>query len=451
MTFAIGIRYRTGCAVATDGAACGQPEWPPHPAQVLMALVAAHWDSGGGDDEREALRWLQRQPPPAVLFSEADRRAPVTAYIPINDRPTGSTLLQSAPLARTKQPRSFPRVRPHCDTVYLIWKTTDDCPHLAALQTLCAKVSRIEHRSSLVQVWVADASEFEAAKIVGVNGATAARGAAWRRWQPVDATASTIWSPQLIVRRLVPTDECRHLRLDLAATLQVTAAMHKAVISKAQQVLGLDSVPEWICGHQPDRSPSEQLHLAYFPLALVDSAHATGRLLGLAAAVPADLNGEARRTAHAAIEAVQELCLGRLGRWKLLTDFQGKATLNAELWSGPEHGATRWATVTPIAFDQHPKSKDRQAQYLELSEMVAAGCERIGLPRPIRVRLANVSPLHAVPPAHVFPRLQRKDGSRRRHVHAVLYFDQPVRGPIAVGAGRYRGYGFCRPLREPAH
>jgi hypothetical protein len=42
----------------------------------------------------------------------------------------------------------------------------------------------------------------------------------------------------------------------------------------------------------------------------------------------------------------------------------------------------------------------------------------------------------------------RKDGSERRHTHAILVFDEPVRGPVLIGAGRYRGYGFCRPLER---
>ena len=47
---------------------------------------------------------------------------------------------------------------------------------------------------------------------------------------------------------------------------------------------------------------------------------------------------------------------------------------------------------------------------------------------------------------HAFPRLNRKDGSDRRHTHAILVFEEPVRGPILIGAGRYRGYGLCRAL-----
>lgn len=38
-----------------------------------------------------------------------------------------------------------------------------------------------------------------------------------------------------------------------------------------------------------------------------------------------------------------------------------------------------------------------------------------------------------VPPAHAFLRVQRKDGSERRHAHAILVFDRPVRGPILLG------------------
>jgi hypothetical protein len=78
--------------------------------------------------------------------------------------------------------------------------------------------------------------------------------------------------------------------------------------------------------------------------------------------------------------------------------------------------------------------------------------------RPSRnlVELVRLSQLEAtketaevsVPPGQVFPRLARKDGSERRHAHAILVFDTPVRGPVLIGAGRYRGYGVGRPIGE---
>jgi len=55
-----------------------------------------------------------------------------------------------------------------------------------------------------------------------------------------------------------------------------------------------------------------------------------------------------------------------------------------------------------------------------------------------------------VPPAFEFPRLMRQDGTDRRHAHAILVFEEPVRGLVLVGAGRYRWYGVCRPLQMEA-
>jgi CRISPR-associated protein Csb2 len=102
--------------------------------------------------------------------------------------------------------------------------------------------------------------------------------------------------------------------------------------------------------------------------------------------------------------------------------------------------------VTPVAFDRHPKERDRAAYQREVAEMLSAACVAIGLPRPREVVPVPVSAHPGVPPAFEFPGLQRKDGTERRHAHAILVFDEPVRGPVLIGAGRYRGYGVCRPM-----
>ena len=42
-------------------------EWPPHPARFFSALVAALHDREPVDvQEREALLWLEQQPPPSL-------------------------------------------------------------------------------------------------------------------------------------------------------------------------------------------------------------------------------------------------------------------------------------------------------------------------------------------------------------------------------------------------
>ena len=46
--------------------------------------------------------------------------------------------------------------------------------------------------------------------------------------------------------------------------------------------------------------------------------------------------------------------------------------------------------------------------------------------------------------------MRKTGGGRRSHNHAVIVFDfdEPVRGPVLMGAGRFRGYGLCRPMDE---
>ena len=80
--------------------------------------------------------------------------------------------------------------------------------------------------------------------------------------------------------------------------------------------------------------------------------------------------------------------------------------------------------------------------------MVAEACQRIGLPRPVDVVLSQVSLHLGVPHSRQFPAMRRKsDNGRLQHTHALVTFATPVSGPIILGAGRYRGYGMCRPVQ----
>jgi CRISPR-associated protein Csb2 len=139
-----------------------------------------------------------------------------------------------------------------------------------------------------------------------------------------------------------------------------------------------------------------------------------------------------------------------LGKWRL--EAAGGAawrdTLRDRAWTGYPDGARQWATVTPYVFDRHAKAKDKAAYQAELADSIGQSWERVRESREVSVEVV-VTPVSAhlgAPAAHEFPRLQRKDGSECRHAHAILIFSQPVIGPVLLGAGRYRGYGLCRPL-----
>jgi CRISPR-associated protein Csb2 len=206
-----------------------------------------------------------------------------------------------------------------------------------------------------------------------------------------------------------------------------------------------------LSGHDAEGVPLRAAHLTFVPLAFVDHEHADGHLLGMGIGLPQDLSRDHRREILRAVDRIRELKLGRLGVWRVesVTDSRPPLNLKAETWTAHPKGARKWSTMTPIAFDEHPKARGKISHQTEVAAMIAQCCTRIGLPAPRDVIVTPVSAHLGVPPVRVFPPLRRKDGSQRRHIHAVLIFEEPVCGPMILGAGRYRGYGVCRPMDEP--
>lgn len=494
--FALGIEYLTGVVAAAERADRTTPEWPPHPGRVFMALMAAHELGTRDPAEREALRWLEALPiPPAIRASAAFVRCgwdradvlepleiwssrdyvgppPAKSYVPANDRadPDKGSPLQSVPgLTRKRAERFFPVVRPHDDRVFLIWGAVE-CPpeHREPLARLCAAVTRIGHSGTLVRMWVADDAgaptwipddhgpikfrvpwpgyldrlnrEFERnpARLNDV-----ARWAGYARVDHVPGVRRTLtsWEPELIVLRMEPL-EAPYRHLHAAATLAVTGKLRDALMS----VIG-NPVPELVSGHRADGTPSSGPHLAFLALPWVGHEHADGLIRGVAVAIPRATDRESRRLVYRALGRIRELKLGTLGKWSLepAAGDELPYTLQSFPWAGGRDGATRWASVTPVAFDRHSKARDDEALQ-EVAGIVRESCRYAGLPEPLGVRLSPISAHLGASPAWEFPRLRRKDGSERRQLHVELAFAEPVQGPLLLGAGRFRGYGLLRPL-----
>jgi len=237
--------------------------------------------------------------------------------------------------------------------------------------------------------------------------------------------------------------------MGLVSTLQLTKALRDTIIKACPE-----PVPEWVSGHQEDGTPSEKDHMAIVPLPFVGTEHADGHLLGLGLVIP-ELIEQSEITRcfktllfhDSGMPKSIELKLGRFGVWELeiedREDNQRQLSLREWIWNDP---ARRWATVTPIAIDRHAKGQDKWQQ---VEENIKKACERIGLPSPTYVIPMPVSGFIGVPHGQLFPKITRKsDEGKIFHTHAVIEFPEPVCGPILLGAGRYRGYGFCRPYKE---
>lgn len=240
--------------------------------------------------------------------------------------------------------------------------------------------------------------------------------------------------------------------LGLHSTLQLTKALRDTLMSACP----VQPVPEWISGHSASGQPSAQDHLGFFPLPHVGRAHADGHLLGLALAVPGNISSEEQARCWRGVlydengfaKPLPQLRLGALGIWDLeLAEGDAQpVSLQPEKWTAADSGgAVRWATVTPITFDKHPSGANQEQQ---IEQTIAQACLRIGLPQPSDIILSHVSMFEGAPHSRAFPCIQRKSGGNIHHIHAILTFSERVCGPMLLGAGRYRGYGLCRPLEQ---
>lgn len=204
----IDVDLLLGAYYATSYCDRNQGEWPPHPARLFCALVAAyHGVPDPADDERAALEWLERQDPPHISASSASQRDAVQVFVPVNDATvTGDLEADAAALAqlevaaatdpraqgalaaarkrfgekmqraiavskasaeglrtaesllperRLRKVRTFPAMLPQQPKVAFLWPQAAPTPTLlAALTRLCVRVARLGHSSSLVALRV---------------------------------------------------------------------------------------------------------------------------------------------------------------------------------------------------------------------------------------------------------------------------------------------------------
>lgn len=407
------------------------------------------------------------------------------------------------PEHRPRQPRRFPVAVPTQPVVFLVWPNTDAGAHRDSLERLVRKVTHVGHPASFVQMWVEAApavpnwvpvegqathrlrvfgpgrldyldarfnrKNFVAyadlqARIDESKGKDKKNLQAVReelfgsatpvtlrpepgRWQGYDrtpkapdpVTPGSVFDPRLIVLALSGK------RLSLPATLILTEALRGAILAGCP-----DPIPEWVSGLTPGGKPSTDPHLALLPLPFVGHEYADGRVLGLALALPNELDpSEVARCLGSLLHDENGLSRRNKlfdGQWlecsiELETRETPPANLRPELWTRPSR---TWASVTPVALDRHFDGEDK---WQRAADTVKDACDRIGLPRPKEVLLHPVSLVEGVPHAREFPGLTRKkDGGRIHHSHAIITFETEVIGPVVVGAGRFRGYGLCRPV-----
>jgi len=480
---AIEVEYLLGRCVATDATDRELAEWPPHPSRLFSALVDALGDLTEEHERaaaEDALRWLETQRPPEIAASlddQVSRREnaagrSIKHFVPINDEVADSKNVRRTLLVemRTRQERYFPAVVPEDPTVTFAWPTSEpEAAHARALENLAKRVPYLGHSSSVVRVTCKSDAPARAIgpvlfgdrllrvpgkgrldRLVGVYAArkrdTLVQPPKGREVPYAKLGRTFVHGPHGATR-VFAWDGPRFGIEDTAWVTQRYRAAFLSFLAKSRGASG-----EVLSGHTPDGARTFRPHLAFVPLANIGTTHADGSIKGLAVVIPRDADEDTLRQIDATLPLVRELKFGQRGSCRLQpTTVENEldehpdqdvpfALRFAERYA-PRVATMEWVSVTPIALGRHPKPE----KGLSEEEVLCRDIADLGLPRPVDLRLQDVSFVRGSPPARQFRRgdVHAIQGRLLRHVW--IRFEEPVEGPLIVGAGRYMGFGLLLP------
>lgn len=491
MSLLFEIEYLSGVCFAAIGPDSDVPDWPPQPDRIFSALVAT-WGARGEDDhEGRALEWLEAQATPIIEASGAFPRTAPTSFVPPNDPETGRSGTASVmPTLRPRQGRRFAAARPGAPVMRLRWmNAVPDEKTLTFLQRLASDTAYVGHSASLTRCRFrrSDTSPPADARQAD-RGVYPGRLAELRRSYEVFVASGgrkgrPLQGARVRVQKREPAapypgafgSHCLILEHvdgempDIRAAGVVARAIRDALLSGYKRIGLEDRIPEVVSGHAADGTPTRRPHLAIVPLPFAGFPHADGHVLGFAVVPPVDsdiLDDVDFRRALRRLSPVDEergrrvlTVKSRVGASPeaafsvdLSPTFEppfDRRSLDITLYSTP---ARTFGTVTPIVLDRHLKERG-EAQAHEVRMQIVGMCRNLGLPEPREVVSDKHSAFEGAPSARasanspawmqwrVPPSL-----SSRRLTHAVVQFEEPVLGPLLLGAGRFVGLGLCRPL-----
>ncbi len=442
------------------------PEWPPHPARVVSALMAA----AEGEEDTAALRMLERMEAPVVRASEEFWESGTSGYV-VTNRLEGKSGHQTYP-GRTSGLRERRRVFPKSSRVQIVWDVDPEQETVRRLDKLCGQVPYLGRSTSPVLIsatrvnqppipdgltaftpctrdeadtWLrvpypGYVDELESLFGSGLSAWLASDGGRalrpYRRGAVQVANAGTDAASQSPYRDLVVLKfdgafpEGRQVNL-------FTSALRSLVMRQTH-----DPLPAALHGHGADGVP----HVAYLGLPTIGHKNADGHLVGLAVAIPQLEESERVRILRGAVGRGQEtfgLAVPGLRRPVTLryapVEVSPRAA-TAERWSSPSQ---QWVTATPIVLDRFPKVRGSLSLSDAMAVEVGRSCCAAGLPAPIDVTVSR----HPLIPGAVdlspldLPRRARG----RLFCHARIQFEHRLSGPVLVGAGRYFGVGLLSP------
>ena len=441
----------------------GRGEWPPSPARLLPALMAADGASSAAAEELEALAAAA----PPVIYADPDPHAQRLhgRYVVVNEKKPKTHQEYVARTGRLASPgvRMVPRDR---RVTFLYPDFDPDEALFSALGWRAARVGYLGCADSPVAVTLSRVPEPPEGPAfvpdqngsVLVNIHTAGQVQAW-------CAAYQAWAKGEGSRRQFPAlrHQARYRRPGLGpepetdggrvvAWVRFGSSVHGRrvasvahAIKKAAYALYVeahgDRPPAWFHGHGLSETGGGWQLARFLPLPNVGGTYSDGRIHGAAVWIPPGVDEvEARRVAEA-VRSVTHLA-GMTERL-VVADQQDTRrwvwATSSSRWRGPSR---QWATVFPAVSDRHGPVRRLGAAD------VARWCRQAGLPEPVAARVSrkpllagavDLSPSETARPGH---------NQTRPWAHVEMFFAHGVRGPVVVGGARSYGLGLCAPVAE---
>lgn len=432
-------------------------EWPPSPARLFAALVAA-------DGTRQRTRvtdgsellWLEALPAPAIRADpQAWHQAQPRRFVVVAGSASGTH--QEYVARRGALHRPGVRVAARDPRIVYEWDQTPEPDTLESIRLRAARVGYLGTSDSPVRLRVATETptdppadvftpdpDGETTLNVPRPGDTDLLDRMFDAWRVRGASvarsqfpALAHWARYRTPDSLVQEDRGRvvawlHLRPAVSGrrVSAVTALFKEAVLSQHQRIHGEPAAV--LHGHGFDGTGYDLGR--YLALPDVGFPRSRGRIHGLALWLPPGTDEPTRTRARDAAFAVRMLKgPGVEAAVQPREDEPRPWASHPRRWLGPSCG---WATAFPAVHERRGK--------VRLAE-VARWCMHAGLPEPVAFRRSR-SPL-APGGVDLAPvEVNRPGRPALPYSHVEIRFAEPVAGPVVVGAGRQRGLGLCAPV-----
>lgn len=453
----------------------GGPEWPPSPLRLFQALVAA---AAARSNERQriesaapALLWLQELPSPEIVACEGVASdVPTQFYVPDN---SADLLVPSWKRGETdKGPKRTDKVvlptHLNGEAVHYLFRLSNVDP--GVLDVLKSAARSITHLGWGIDMVVADAeviSEAAAQQLPGERWQVARSGGVPLRvpifgtlddlmrkhqdslnritdegFKPVPPLRefavshyrrSTDAEPRpYCVFTILKPDASGNRAFNTARRTRDVAAWIRHAVGEVCQPAGWSDFLPFVHGHgadgQPNRSENSNHRFQYLPLPTINShLHRVESIRRVMVVAPPGCQDR--------IDFIRRRLLGHALIW----DGNEIGVLNVQTgkdWVREQYvGSSKtWTSVTPVILDGYD---DRSA--VKTEKLLRKALANAGITAEIKeLDWQPFGFIAGVEPARNFVRPEKLHGTM---LHVRLQFKHSISGPLAFGAGRYRGFG----------